>query len=291
MRSEPRTIAEAIDLCRNRLRSASNTPWLDARLLAQHVTGLDASALIAYGDASLDRTRRQQLFEMAERRAAGEPVAYIVGKKHFCGLEFLVDKRVLVPRPETEELTLACVDDWSGTSADIVDVGTGSGAIACALAHLLPAARLLALDVSSAALEVARDNVARLGLADQISVVESDLFAAIEAQLRFDVIIANLPYVSSGNLAALEPSVQAHEPGLALLGGRDGLDVYRRLLNEAPQRLKAGGALYCECGPDNARELAAVMQRTFPQAAVEIRNDLAGLERMLICRTTHNGPQ
>src|SRR5579864_2918749 len=235
---EPRTIGEALDACRDRLRSVSDTPWLDARLLAQHVTGLDASALIAYGDARLERARRQQLFQLVERRAAGEPVAYLVGKKSFCGLELRVDKRVLVPRPETEALVTACVDDWSGLDAMIADVGTGSGAVACALAHMLPQARIVAIDASHAALQVAVENAHALGLGEQISFMVSDVFADLPAELRFDAIVANLPYVSENRLDQLSPDVQAYEPRQALLGGRDGLNVYRQLFNEAPGRLK-----------------------------------------------------
>jgi len=283
MLREPRTIAEAIERCRLRLRNTSASPGLDARLLAQFVTGLDASALIAYGDAALEQARRRKLFELTERRASGEPIAYIVGKKSFCGLDLHVDKRVLVPRPETEELVQACVDDWSGRDADIADIGTGSGAIACALAHFLPAARITATDVSAPALEVARNNAATLLLSEQISFLESDLFDALDGALRFDAIVTNLPYVGNEQ-QGLEPNVSAHEPSQALLAGPDGLDLYRRLFNEAPQRMKAGGVLYCECGPDNAHALQALAVKAFPGAAVELRKDLAGRDRLIVCR-------
>lgn len=281
---EPRTIAETIDVCRERLRSVSPTPWLDARLLAQFVTGLDASALVAYGDADLDRSRREKLLQLAERRLGGEPVAYLVGKKSFCGLELQVDKRVLVPRPETEELVLACVAEWTGRTPAIVDIGTGSGAIACALAHLLPGAPVVAADASDPALDVARVNTAALGLGEQISCIHSDLFAAFDPALQFDVLIANLPYVGTDHLHQLAAGVQQHEPALALLAGPDGLDLYRRLFNEAPQRMRPGGAIYCECSPDNALQLAALVQSAFPAGAVEVRKDLAGLDRMVIAR-------
>jgi release factor glutamine methyltransferase len=286
MRSHnPRTISEAIDACRQRLRGVSPTPWLDARLLAQFITGLDASAVIAYGDAALDSRRRSRLFELVERRAAGEPVAYIVGRKPFCGLQIEVDRRALVPRPETEELVAACVADWSERAPRIADVGTGSGAIACALAHLVPKATITASDISVEALELAAHNVTSLGFGEQISLVHSDLFAQFPDRQRFDAIVANLPYVANDHLEDLEPGVRDHEPVLALMGGADGLDLYRRLLEQSPQRLRTAGALYFECGPHNAAPLGSLVALTFPGAQTQIHKDAAGLERMVICKT------
>jgi release factor glutamine methyltransferase len=289
MRSHsPKTISEAIGACRDRLRGLSPTPWLDARLLAQFITGLDASAVIAYGDAALDGRRRTRLFELVERRAAGEPVAYIVGRKSFCGLEIEVDRRALVPRPETEELVAACVADWSTGSPTIADVGTGSGAIACALAHLIPNATIMAGDISPDALELAAHNVTRLGFGEQISLVCSDLLAQFPDPARFDVIIANLPYVAADRIDELEPGVRGHEPTLALMGGADGLDLYRRLLEQLARRMRAGAALYFECGPHNAKGLWGLVGQAFPGAHPEIRNDVAGLERMVICKTAES---
>jgi release factor glutamine methyltransferase len=281
----PRTIAEAIDACRDRLRSVSRTPWLDARLLAQYVTGLDASAVIAYGDASIDTRRRSRLFELAERRAAGEPVAYIIGRKAFCGLEIAVDRRALVPRPETEELVLACVDDWGGGAPTIAEIGTGSGAIACALAHLIPKARITASDVSEEALELAAHNVNQLGFREQLTLVHSNLFAQFPDDARFDVIIANLPYVSTKSLDELQKSVRDYEPAQAILAGQDGLDVYRPLIAQARERLHRGGALYLECAPYNASSLRSLVAKTFAGARTEIKKDVAGLERMVISRS------
>lgn len=288
---KPATIAQAIEACREHLQesSASATPWLDARLLAQFVTGLDASAIVAYGDTVIERSQRTQLFALARRRASGEPVAYLVGKKHFCGLDIAVDKRVLVPRAETEELVIACVDDWSGKAPRIADVGTGSGAIACALAHLLPDAAIVASDINDDALELVAHNVNTLCFSDQITVVRSDLFAAYAPGAGLDVIIANLPYVAEDRIADMEANVRDHEPALALLGGPDGLSVYRRLLDEAPARLKDGGALYFECAPNNAALLRDLTAAAFPRAQVNVCKDVAGLERMVIARLKETG--
>lgn len=278
----PRTIAEAIDVCRDRLRGVSPTPWLDARLLAQFITGLDASAVIAYGDAALDQQRRARLFALTERRAKGEPVAYIIGRKAFCGLDIAIDRRALVPRPETEELVLGCVADFRGRpGATIVDVGTGSGAIACALAHLLPEARITASDVSLEALELASLNISTLGFSEQVTLVKGDLLSAFPAGARFDAIVANLPYVAEDSIDRVEPGVRLHEPGVALMGGRDGLDVYRRLLEQAPAALAQDGAAYLECAPDNAELLASLALDTFVGASVDVRKDGAGLARVV----------
>lgn len=281
---DPHTIAQAIDACRERLRNVSGTPWLDARLLAQHVTGLDASAIIAYGDAALDPRRCIRLFDLADRRAAGEPVAYLIGHKSFCGLEIAVDRRALVPRVETEELVACCVNDWSGKAPTIAELGTGSGAIACALAHLLPKASVTAGDASVEALELAAHNVNALGFSEQVTLVHSDLFASF-SDAAYDVIIANLPYVGTQHLDALDPYVFAHEPKQALIGGRDGLDLYRRLLAQAPARLRPGGALYLECGPLNAAALASLAQAAFPDADIAVQHDIAGLDRIVRCTT------
>ncbi|MBV8171881.1 MAG: HemK family protein methyltransferase, partial [Candidatus Eremiobacteraeota bacterium] len=163
------TIATAVESSRRTLAGRSSTPGLDARMLASHVTGLDASALIAYGDHRLPPRRLGQLQTLTARRAAGEPIAYLIGFKEFCGLRIAVDPRVLIPRPETEELVQRVIADWRGRRARVLDLGTGSGAIACALAEGLHEASVTALDASADALAVARQNVEALGFLDRIT--------------------------------------------------------------------------------------------------------------------------
>ncbi len=275
------SIAGAVETCRLRLVGISDTPWLDARILASHVTGLDASAIVAYGDNRLAPARREKLFALAERRAQGEPVAYLVGFKEFCGNRIAVDRRVLVPRPETEELVAAVAADWRHASPEILELGTGSGAIACALAQLLPDASITATDASAAALEVAGANIGALCLVDRIRLRAGDLFDAVPAAQRYDVIVANLPYVGDED-PALHADVRAHEPAQALFAGADGLEVYGRMFATAPAHLRDAGRIYCECGPKNAAGLAAIARAAFPQRSIEIRHDIAGLERMVI---------
>lgn len=279
--SSAETIGGAVEACRCMLIGISETPWLDARVLAGHILGLDASAIVAYGDHPLRAKQRERLLALARRRATGEPVAYLVGHKEFCGVRLLVDRRALVPRPETEELVLAIADDWRGVDADMIDVGTGSGAIACALAHMLPRAAITATDISADALEVAKANVEQLALTERITLVNGDLFAPLVQERTFDVIVANLPYVACGD-AKLAPDVRAHEPHGALFAGADGLDSYRRLLAGAPQRLKPHGRAYFECGPSTARGLSALAQTAFPERAVTVREDAGGRERMVL---------
>ena len=275
------TIGGAVDACRRMLIGISDTPSLDARVLAGHVMGLDASAVVAYGDHRLDEKRRERLLALARRRAAGEPVAYLVGEKEFCGLRLRVDKRVLVPRPETEEVVLAIVQDWRRSRASILDVGTGSGAIACALAHMLPLAEITATDASLAALDVARANVEQLGLSERIALLAGDLFAPLSPGQTYDVIVANLPYVATSD-AALAADVRAHEPHAALFGGEDGLDTYRRLLPDAPKHLRPNGRAYLECGPGNAHALRDIACAAFPQRSVSIHEDAGGRERFVL---------
>jgi release factor glutamine methyltransferase len=281
-----RTIAEAVEVCRQRLRGVSPTPWLDARLLAQFVTGLDASAVVAYGDARLDDRAAQRLFALVARRAQGEPIAYIVGRTWFCGLEIAVDRRVLVPRPETEDLVALVVKRLARRpEVRVVDIGTGSGAIACALAHFAPQASIAACDLSSDALELAAHNVARLGLSEQVRLVQGDLFDAFAPGQRFDVAVANLPYVAQTRLDLVEAAVLEHEPHVALLGGPDGLNVYRRLLAQAPDRLTADGVLYMECSPLHAQTLVSLAGQVFPGWHCSLHRDAAGLERIVACES------
>jgi release factor glutamine methyltransferase len=275
------SIAGAVEACRRQLAAVSNAPWLEARLLTGHVTGLDASAIVAYADNELEKSRAQRLADLTSRRIAGEPIAYLVGFKEFCGLRIAVDKNVLVPRPETEELVHAVVTDWKGRAPDILDLGTGSGAIACALARALPRAQLWAVDSNAEALAIANANVEAHLYADRISVMRGDLFDALPPALTFDVLVANLPYVATDD-PELAPDVRAYEPADALFGGADGLDVYRRMLVEAPHRLRSTGSLYCECGPRNAYELASLARTAFEGRRVEVRDDLLGRARLVI---------
>jgi release factor glutamine methyltransferase len=248
------------------------TPRLDAEVLLAHVLRKDRVGLYTHFDQPLQGDELAAYRELIKRRLGGEPVAYLVGKKEFRSLELEVDPRVLVPRPDTEavvELALACV----GETPRIVDVGTGSGAIALALKKERPQATVLAIDRSPEAAEVARKNAQRLNLA--IDVVVGDLLQPVEGM--FDLVISNPPYIPSAEISSLPPEVR-REPVLALDGGQDGLDVVRRLVKEAGSRLNPGGVLALEVGAGQAPQVAALM-KDGGLRDIRVEKDLGGIER------------
>jgi release factor glutamine methyltransferase len=247
-------------------------------LLVAHALGLPRVQLYVQFDRPLVPDELAAIRDLIKRRQAGESVAYLVGKKEFWGLDFAVDARVLVPRPDTETLIEEARERVQGLeSLRIADVGTGSGAIALTLAKLFPQAAVLATDLSPAALEVARANAERLGLA--VTFAEGDLAAPLAAEAPFSLIAANLPYIPSSEMATLPPEVKS-EPALALDGGPDGLGLVRRLVADAPGLLAPGGALALEIGAGQAGATAELLRAT-GLADVRIRRDLGGVERVV----------
>jgi release factor glutamine methyltransferase len=247
------------------------TPRLDAEVLLAEATGWDRARLAADPEAGIPPAAGRGFGEMVRRRLRREPVAYILGRKGFRSIELSVDQRVLVPRPETELLVeLALELD----PARVLDVGTGSGAIALAIAAELPGCELIATDTSPAALEVARANADRLHLGGRVEFVETMLPSQLP---RLDLIVANLPYVAEREWAGLEPEVTRWEPREALLAGPDGLDVLRAAI---PVAATAAPALALEVGAGQAQ---AVSEMLFEAgfATVETRADLAGIPRII----------
>jgi release factor glutamine methyltransferase len=258
------------------------SPRLDAQLLLAHVLKRDRIYLYTHFDQPLHPDELAAYRSLIQRRLQGEPVAYLVGKKEFRSLELDVDARVLVPRPDTETLVEAALELLTGASAPrVVDVGTGSGAVALALKKERPDAEVLAVDRSSGAALVARGNAERLGLA--VEVLEGDLLAPVAARAPLQLIVSNPPYIPSGEIATLAPEVR-REPQLALDGGDDGLVVIRRLLAEAPPLLADGGALAMEVGAGQAPEVAALFVADGRWQAPLIRKDLGGIERVVAAR-------
>lgn len=247
------------------------TPRLDAEVLLAEATGWDRARLVAEPEAGVPPGAGRRFGEMVRRRLRREPVAYILGRKGFRSIELVVDRRVLVPRPETELLVELALELQP---ARVLDMGTGSGAIALAIASELPSCELIATDTSSAALEVARTNAERLGLAGRIEFVE----AMLPPQLpHLDLVVANLPYVPEREWAGLEPEVTKWEPREALLAGPDGLDVLRAAI---PVAAAAAPALALEVGIGQAQ---AVSEMLFEAgfATVETCADLAGIPRIV----------
>ncbi len=261
---------------------------LDAEILLAEARALSRASVLAHLDDRADDATGTRYTALVSRRARHEPVAYITGRRAFYGLDFAVDRRVLIPRPETEMLVEAALA-WLATrlTATVFDVGTGSGAIAVALAaHTPPGVRFVALDISPDALTVARENAARHDVAARIEFRASDLLG--EAPGRADLIVANLPYVSRTEWPDLTPDIVDYEPRAALDGGLDGLDAFRRFFMQAPAHLAPGGALMLEIGWTQASAASALAQATFPAATISVRRDGAGLDRLVIVQTPNS---
>jgi release factor glutamine methyltransferase len=263
-----------------------DTPALDARIIVGHALALDHAALAGAAERALDIEERERIAAMAARRLAGEPVARIVGMKEFWGLPLRVTPAVLVPRPETEtvlEIALAALDDDGGRtrSLRIADLGTGSGALLLALLSELPNAFGVGTDLSESAVVVARDNAERLLLDGRAAFVTCDLADALAG--TFDLVVANPPYVASGEVVRLPPEVRDHDPLLALDGGSDGLRTYRALAAHAPRLIGTNGHLVVEVGAGQAAAVRALFSQRQPMD-VTAAPDLAGTPRALHIR-------
>jgi len=258
----------------------SPTARLDAELLLAHGLGVSRIELYTGHDRPMTEAELDVCRELVRRRGDREPVAYIVGTRGFRHLDLKVDSCVLVPRPETELVVDRCLELLRDVPEPaVLDVGTGSGAIALAIASELPAGRVTATDVSPAALDVAWANAVALGLA--VEMRQGDLLDGL-GDRRFDLIASNPPYVSEQEIEGLEPEVAVHEPRLATVAG-DGLDAYRRLLPDAREHLVEGGWLVLECGAGQAGWLASELDR-FGYGAADVACDLAGIERVVSAR-------
>jgi release factor glutamine methyltransferase len=243
------------------------SPRLQTELLLAHCLKLPRLKLYLNFERALSAEELDVFRELIKRRSRREPLQHLVGSTSFCGLEIAVDRRALIPRPETELLAeqgwqfLKELASRSTGPPTALDFGTGSGCLAIALAHQCPAARLWALDISTEALALARQNAARHGLAERLEFLAGDgLLAAPEAK-RFDLIISNPPYIPTEEIARLEPEVRDYDPRQALDGGPDGLDYFRRLAAEAQARLEPGGRLMLEFGEAQGERLRELFER------------------------------
>ena len=263
----------------------ADTPRLDAEVLLAEALGCERIELYATFDAVPGDAPRTAFRQLVRRRAEGTPVAYLVGRRDFYSLSFRVTPDVLIPRPETEFLVMALLDlargRPDGDSLTICDVGTGSGVIAVCAAKHLPGARVVAIDVSRPALEVARENVRAHGVEDRVESVESDLLAAVPAERRFDFVVSNPPYVTRAEMELLAPEVRDFEPHAALLAGDRGTEVIESLIPQAAEHLRPGGHLLVEINPvlhDAVQSLLAADNRFEPGPPVK---DLARLPRVV----------
>jgi release factor glutamine methyltransferase len=268
------TIRDALGGAADALAAAGvETPRLDAEVLLGEATGWARADLAADPDRGVGPSAARRFGEMVRRRLRREPVAYIVGRKGFRHVELAVDRRVLIPRPETELLVELALEL---RPRRVLDVGTGSGAIALAVADELPGCAVTATDTSAAALEVARANAERLGLGDRVRFA---LGTVADDEEPFDLVLANLPYVSEADWGGLEPEVTEWEPREALLAGADGLDAIRATI----PIVALAPVLALEIGQGQADAVAALLRDT-GFCAVETRPDLAGIERVVVGR-------
>ncbi|MCC7024282.1 MAG: peptide chain release factor N(5)-glutamine methyltransferase [Thermomicrobiales bacterium] len=289
-RERPATNVSALRAGRAALERAQvEAPGLDAEVLLRHLLGVDRAALFARLQESLAPSVHAAYRDLIEARAGGKPVAYLIGEREFMGLDFAVRPGVLIPRPETEilvEWAIAWLRDRPG--ARVVDVGTGSGAIALSLVAILgPAWQgfLLGVDISPDAIEIAETNRARLGLEERVTFVRASLLSWLEGPI--DLILANLPYLRPEQIAS-NPELAA-EPALALAGGPDGLEVIERLIRDAPRVLAPGGAVGLEIDPGQRDAVLGLARIAFPEAEMRVLPDLAGLDRHVVIQTPRSG--
>jgi release factor glutamine methyltransferase len=253
---------------------------LEDEILLRHVLGIGRASLFATFNEEITSSQTAELDKLVARRCSGEPSAYITGHKEFYGLDFIVNSRVLIPRPETEMLVEKALEILHSHSiSSLADIGTGSGCIVISLAVNLSGVSFYAVDISSGALEVARQNAAHHQVENKIQFLMGNLLTPLLQPV--DMIIANLPYVKKHDLP-----VNGFEPVNALDGGADGLDIIRELVKQIPDKLKPGGYLLLEIGLGQAQAVKTLLQTVFPSSFIELFPDLAGIPRVVsICLT------
>lgn len=281
------TVHERVAAARARLKSAgipADDAELDARLLAMFALGWDTARFVVSANQPEPSAFGQQFDTLVARRLAREPLAYITGRREFWGREIEVSPAVLIPRPETELIVEQALKRLPNREAplDIADVGTGSGCLAIALALERPRSRILAIDVSDPALEVARRNAKRQAVSGQIEFTRGDLLNGVTRE--FDLIVSNPPYVPERDRSTLQPEVRDHEPPAALFAGTDGLSVIRALAGQAANHLKPHGALIFEFGFGQAGEIRRLISTTVGLALVDLVNDLQAIPRIAVAQ-------
>jgi release factor glutamine methyltransferase len=256
----------------------------DSELLLLHILGLSRTVLFTDPNRALTDTEQRRFDEAIERRVKGEPIQYITGEQEFYGLALRVTPAVLIPRPETELLVEAVLERLPAAGEAplrIADIGTGSGAISIALAVQRTDLQVTTLDISAAALALARENAARHGVAERIRFLESDLLRAVAGETAFDAIVSNPPYVPENDRDTLHVQVREHEPATALFAGPEGMDIYRRLIPQAWAALKPGRLLALEFGHGQREALAELLRGWTDVVFLE---DLQGIPRVVLAR-------
>ncbi len=263
-----------------------DSPRLQTELLLAHLLKLPRMKLYLNFERTLSPAELDALRALVIRRAQREPLQHIIGSTSFCGLEMTVNKHVLIPRPETEllaELGWQFLSTINHPPSTCLDFGTGSGCIAIAIAAKCPTARVVAVDVSTDAIAVAKQNAASNGVSDRIEFRCGDGFATVNGTDKFDLIVSNPPYIASEEIATLEPEVRDFDPRGALDGGADGLNFYRKLATEAGTLLKPSGKIIIEFGDDQAKEISDIFMAEH-WTVESVHQDYTKRERMLVAR-------
>ncbi len=280
-------IAEALGIAENALKECSiDEADLNAQWLCAHVLGQSRLDVLAFRNDEMPRDSIKAFFSLVERKSRGEPLSYITGTQNFMGISLQVGEGVLIPRPETEglvERAKALLADAGTDAPAIADIGTGSGAIACAMAKQIPQASVSATDISTKALAYAQRNAALNGLSGRITFLECDLFGSLKGP--FDMVVSNPPYINSKDMETLPTEVR-YEPQCALFGGEDGLAVVRRLIAFSPMFLKPGCWLCMECGDGQPAAAAKAADAAHWSEARALRDDF-GKERYLFLRRSN----
>lgn len=265
---------------------------LESQILVGHILNMEKVQLFLYGEKVLTEEERSAIKKALQERCMGKPVQYIIGRREFMSLDFIVNEKVLIPRPETEILVEKALEEIRDLESGIrgqefisvLDIGTGSGAIAVSVAYYCPDCMVDAVDISTAALEVAGENAKLHGVEHRVNLITGDLFPPLSQGKKYTLILSNPPYIPSGDIRALEKKVKDFEPRLALDGGKDGLDFYRRIAAACPDYLLSNGLILLEVGLGQAPLVERILARTGIFSQIELVRDFNGIERIVIGR-------
>lgn len=261
------------------LKKTVENPRMEAEILLAHILKKDRLYIAVHKNEEISPEHEAVFTSMCKRRALGEPLAYITGTKEFMSLEFEVCKSVLIPRPETELLAEYICDKYAETDAKIIDICTGSGAIACSIAHFLPKAYVEAVDISSDAICIAQKNARKNKVDGRINFYLADALLPIKSDIKFDVAVSNPPYIETHVIDSLMRDVRDFEPRIALDGGTDGLIFYEKIVDNIESILADGGELIFEIGYNQAEAVTSIMEQKFKN--IVLTKDRAGNDRML----------
>ena len=287
---QPWTIGQLLQWTADYFRKrGSESPRLDAEVLLADAQECERIDLYTAFDRVASSATRERFRQLVQRRAAGEPVAYLVGRREFFSLSLTVTPQVLIPRPETELLVMTALDaikayPVSDRAIEVVDVGTGSGAVAVSIAKHATRVQITATDISPTALEVANRNTPQLGVEEQVTLIKSDLLAELRDTQQFDFVASNPPYVSHDELAKLPAEIRDYEPHQALVAGQTGAELIQRLVPQAADRLRSGGAAMIEISPMIERRVCEIFLSEERFEPATVIKDLAGLPRVVTAR-------